>query len=268
MKKFISRVQDLSQKAAHLKAAAQRAPAQVRDLRESVLATAGEFQQLRSDVQSSVSGLRADSEEHLLRALAELNDSIEIFAEAGYDMEGVDLELSPVQRLIVHLRKFEDVSEAGLELLLVSIAQRNTTHAVLASLIKAEQLADRVSLTNLVYRELTIYVGPVPTVRLCWRSDELETETEIAPAPAVVSAPATPQPPPLPGLGESSFFEPRRQATPAPTIPAAVNAPVAPPAPVAAPQETVAPNPALGGDWKRSALDRFKKMPDLNKPRG
>jgi len=268
MKKFISRVQDLSQKAAHLKAAAQRAPAQVRDLRESVLATAGEFQQLRSDVQSSVSGLRADSEEHLLRALAELNDSIDIFAEAGYDMEGVDLELSPVQRLIVHLRKFEDVSEAGLELLLAAISGRRTAHAVLASLIKAEQLADRVSLTNLVYRELTIYVGPVPTVRLCWRPEDLETEPEPAQASAVVSAPATWQPPPLPGLGESSFFEPRRQAATVPANPAGVVASVVASAPVAAPQETATPNPALGGDWKRSALNRFKKMPDLNKPRG
>jgi hypothetical protein len=264
MKKFISRVQDLSQKAAHLKAAAQRAPAQMRDLRESVLATAGEFQQLRSDVQSSVSGLRADSEENLVLALAELNDSIEIFAEAGYDMEGVDLELSPVQRLIVHLCKFEDVSEAGLELLLASISGRKTAHAVLASLIKAEQLADRVSLTNLIYRELTIYVGPVPTVRLCWRPEELETETGPAPAPAISSAPAIPQPPPLP----SSFFEPRPQATPAPVTPAVGIAPAAAPAPVAAPQETAAPNPALGGDWKRSALDRFKKMPDLNRQRG
>jgi hypothetical protein len=264
MKKFTSKVQDLSQKAANLRAAAQRAPAQVRELRETVLATAGEFQQLRGDVQSAVSGLRLDSEEQLTRALAELEDGREIIREAGYDFTGVDLELHPVQRLIVHLEKFEDVSEAGLELLLASIAARKTVHAVLAALIRAEQLADRVSLTELTYRELTIYVGPVPTVRLCWRPTETAEEAIPVEATAPKAPVAPPQPPPLPGFGESSFFAPR-PAAPAPATSAVMDRPVVVMTPQPAPAPAVAQTaPEVAPkDWKTGALDRFKKMPNL-----
>lgn len=204
-----------------------------------------------------------DNEEQLTRALAELDDSREIIREAGYDFTGVDIELHPVQRLIVHLEKFEDVSEAGLELLLTSIAARKTPQAVLAALIRAEQLADRVSLSELTYRELTIYVGPVPTVRLCWRpSDDVE-EAIPAEAPAL-KAPAAPQPPPLPSFGESSFFAPR----PAPPAPSPVierpSAPVAP-APAVAPAASSESAPAAPTDWKTGVLDRFKKMPNLER---
>ena len=50
MKKFIHKVQDLSQKAAHLKKVVEAAPAQAAHLRDTVLMTAGQLQQLRHDV--------------------------------------------------------------------------------------------------------------------------------------------------------------------------------------------------------------------------
>jgi len=268
MRKIISRVRDLSQKAAQLKAAVEGVHPKIAGIRDAVAMSAGELHRLRADVQSAVSGLRIDNEDGLTVALTELNDSTGIFQEAGYTMEGVELELSPVQRLIVHLQKFDDVAEAELQRLLAATVARRTTHAVLASLIKAEQVAGRVSLTNLRYRELTIHVGPVPTVRLCWRTDD--TDAGVAALPPVHAA----EPPPVPGFARSSFFESRAVPHSAPdagtdtppTVPAESPAPIFAPQPAAKPAAERA-SPSGHEDWRRNALDRFKKMPDLSKLR-
>jgi hypothetical protein len=109
MKQFISRVQNLSRKAAEVKAAMQQVPPKVAEIREAVAATTGQLQQLKSEIQYSVADLKADHEDHLSEALQEINGSAEVFAKAGFVLSGVDLEISPVQRLLVHLARVEDV---------------------------------------------------------------------------------------------------------------------------------------------------------------
>lgn len=269
MKKFIQRVQDLSQKAAHLKQVVEAAPAQAAQLRDTVLTTAGQLQQMRHDVQSSVSGLRADNDDRLAQALREINDSADTFHEAGYELTGVDMELSPTQRLIVHLEKHESVSEAALRSLLAANSARQTIYALLNALSKAETISEKVNLSHLTYRELVVHIGPTPTVRLCWRA-EFDEEV-IAPPVAVAPSPAIPvaTPPPLSAFTQSSYFE---QRTPVTTSQPVASAPSTEPpsmtAPVAVPPATVTASETRGGgDWKSSALDRFKKMPDVSKYR-
>ena len=134
-------------------------------------------------------------------------------------------------------------------------------------------------------------------MRLSWWSDAAEHEGHspaAGPGPAVATALAgsgTTAPPPLPAFASSSYFAPR-SAEPAPhpvATPASAPAPVPPPA--ASPAFAPAPVPpsvptstsaylsttgtsyvqpteaASGSDWKKSALDRFKKMPDGSKYR-
>ncbi len=272
MKKILHKIQDLGQKAVQLKQAVEAVPAKAAQLRESVLMTAGQLQQLRHDVQSSVTGLRADSDDRLAQALREINDSADTFLEAGYELTGVDMDLSPVQRLIVHLEKIESVSEATLRSLLSANSGRQTIYALLAALAKADGLSEKVSLSHLSYRELIVHVGPTPSVRLCWRTEvvqESATEHDPAASPAAVPAAA---PPPIPAFSQSSYFEQRATPVVRPAPTPAASEPSAPPTPHAgvAASSSVQSDPSQrpsGGDWKPSALDRFKKMPDVSKYR-
>jgi hypothetical protein len=265
MKNILHKIQDLGQKAAQIKQVIEAAPAQAAQLHESVLMTAGQLQQMRADVQMAVGGLRADNEDRLTHALRELNDGADTFLEAGYQLVGVEMEVSPVQRLIVRLAKVESVPEPRIHSLISANVGHPTISALLTSLAKAEALTGRMHLSNLSYRELVVHVGPTPSVRLCWRADDVIESSEPThgavsppPMPVVTTAPA----PALPAFGQSSFFEPRAATPVAEPKPAEIATPAAAPAVPAPVIKTV-----QGSDWKATALDRFKKMPDASKYR-
>ncbi len=299
MKKFITKIQDLSQKAAHLKQVVEAAPGQAAQLRDTVLMTAGQLQQLRMDVQSSVTGLRADSDDRLAQALREINDHAEVFAEAGYALAAVDMEISPIQRLIVHFHKISAVSEPTLRSLMSTHSSRQTIYGLLAALAKADGVSEKLRLSTLHYRNVEVHVGPTPSVRLGWQVDDSDLATppplpsrHATPAPPAVSPAAppattpatTPAPAPSPSAFVStSFFERRPSPTPAPeparppaTAPtpatASDTAPASAATPAPAPSSTTGTpythhSGSEGGDWKRSALDRFKTMPSGSKYR-
>jgi hypothetical protein len=168
----------------------------------------------------------------------------------------------------VHLDQLDLARTESLESLLRECAGRRTLQAIFQALIRAEALEEKVQLADLSFRGLIVHVGAVPTVRLCWRrAGELAEETAAA---AVAQPAATPPPLPLPAYGASSFFE--RAATPQP-VPAAPVAPVTEqPSSALAPtrlpghQKPAVTEPvAATGDWRKDALARFKKMPDLSR---
>jgi hypothetical protein len=171
------------------------------------------------------------------------------------------MELGMPQRLIVHLEKMEDVPHATLRSLIAASESRRTTHAILCALLKAEELADRVNLTDLTYHKLMVYVGPLPTVRLCWGTNAGDNKS-IPTTPLPVSQT---QPVPAPDFtaasmfGSDSFFGHR--GTPGATVPQAVSEMV--PSPALAVSQPMPSLPA--GDEKTDPLARFKKMPDLSK---
>lgn len=278
MKKFISRVQDLSQRAAQLQQTLQSAPAKAAQIREAVAATTGQLQQLRSEVQTSFTGLRTDNDDKLTESLLEIDGSAELLLQAGYHLDGVDMDLGINRRLIVRLEKVEDVPHGTLRSLIAANQSKPALHGILSALLRAEGLADRIALTHLTYQTLIVDVGLAPCVRLCWRSEAegVVEETETAAHPTM----ATPAPPPLPTssvFGQSSFFE-RRSSTPVRvTAPVAAQPDVVPSSsavsglgsasgqPISAPPTAPQPSAPAGADWRRSALDRFKRMPDLTR---
>jgi hypothetical protein len=264
MKQFVSRVKNLSQKAAEIKAAIQQVPPKVAEIREAVAATTGQLQQLKSEIHYSVADLKADQENHLSEALQEINSSADVFAKAGFVLSGVDLEISPVQRMLVHLAKVEDVHTSVLRSLLQANQQRRTTRAILSSLLQAKQMADTVKIGDLVYDEVAVGIGPIPSIRLCWRAEEVLHAPVIPVAAAIPVLPplvaSTPAPQPQSVFGAGSFFE-RSESQPAPIVPQTA-APVASaslPTPVAQAKvgtEATAPHDPLA---------RFKKMPVLSR---
>ena len=266
MKQFISRVKNLSQKAAEIKAAIQQVPPKVAEIREAVAATTGQLQQLKSEIQYSVADLKADHEDHLSEALQEINSSADVFTKAGFVLSGVDLEISPVQRMLVHLAKVEDIHAAVLRSLLQANQHRRTTRAILSSLLQAKQMAETVELGDLIYNEVIVGIGPIPSVRLCWRQEEVEQTPVIQTAPAIAIAPplaaSAPlaQPQPQSVFGTSSFFE-RREARPAPVVPpATTEATTTAATPVVTHLNETAESPA-----PLDPLARFKKMPVLGR---
>lgn len=276
MKQFISKAKNLSQKAAEIKAAMQQLPPKVAEIREAVASTTGQLQQLRTEVQSSVAALKADNEARIIQVLQELNASLDVFLEAGYELNGVDMEISPVHRLMVRLRKLEDVHPSVIRSLVSANPHRSTTNAILEALLQARQVTDKVQLTRLNYCELVVHVGPIPSVRLCWRAEEEKPEPEAADKLAVPS-PAPAAPPSSSSFGQSSFFErrtPQASApaaeetsppTPSPRARVTISTPAAatPNKPPATPEPKPAASPPTA--WTSDALVRFKQMPDLSK---
>lgn len=282
MKRFVANVKNLSQKASELQQVVQSLPPKISEFRESIAATAGQIQQLRTGIQSNAANLRVDSPDRLIEVLREIHDSAPVFTEAGFVLGGVDMELSPGQRLMVHLDKVEDVSHGSIRLLITANQNRPVIHALLSSLLQAEAVADRVALEHLSYRTLVVHVGPTPSVRLCWTSDleEEETERRETPVPtsaavaattaAAATAPAV-QPAAKSMFSQSSFFEPRTiipTLTPATTVSSSpvVVVPLAAsadPQPKAA--EQAAETLSAETDWKKAALDRLKNSPHSSK---
>jgi hypothetical protein len=281
MKKIIHRIQDLGQKAGQLKEALEGVPGQAARLRDTVLVTAGQLQDMRKDVQASVAGLRAENDDRIAAALNEIQAGADEIRKAGYELGGVEMELDPVQRLMVLLDKVADVRASELQSLLAANAGRRTLHGVLSALVKAEEFAAQCGLRELEYRQLRVSVGPIPSIRLIWRAEEIETvvvppalpastfskpptPVAIRPEPAGASAPA--QVPEASPFGKDAFFE-RRVTEPTVTAENPGVESLAP-RPSAEPPASIRREPVPApdrSDWSSSALDRFKKMPNLSR---
>lgn len=251
MKEFISKAQKFGKRAAELRQAVQNLPGQASKLREAVTMTGGELQQLRTDVESTIHALKTDNEERLLTTMREINDHAAVFTEAGYQLTGMDLDMAIHQRLAVHLEKFDNVSQSTLR----SLQGRQNCESiksVLAAIIKAEETAANVELTQLQHSGLIVHIGAIPMMRMLWRLED----TVVAEVPALSTTrgviPATPQ--------FGSMFEPRAMPTAVRDATSAHAAAI----PAAAPD--VDQEKASGASaWSLSALDRFKKMPGSSK---
>ena len=277
MKQFISKVKNLSQKAAEIKAAMQQLPPKVAEVRDAVAATTGQLRQLKSEIHYSVADLKADDEDRLSEAMQELNASAEDFEKAGFTLRGVDLEISPVQRLLVRLAKKEEVHSAVLRSLTSANQQRRTVHAILSAMLQAKQMGETVKLDELNYCELIVGIGPIPSVRLCWRAAEPFAGTsasfvKLASAAEPAAASGAGGPSPASVFGQSSFFEKRPIPSPAaaPVVTAATPLAATAPAPAVVrlmPVPAATPEAAAAPGGNEDPLARFKKMPDFTKYR-
>jgi len=195
MKRIVRRVQTLNERAAELTAAAGQLPNRVAELREAVTATSGQLQTLKSDIQINVADLQIEREDDLSAAIAEIAGHAPVLAMAGFLLDGLDVEVSPVQRLMVQLVRFKDVETLEIQPLIQQYQQHPTLRAILSSILKARAMGATLAIDGLEYHKLVIGIGPVPTIRLCWRAEE--------------AAPAAWQPSPSKPLASStSFFGP------------------------------------------------------------
>lgn len=272
MKKMLRRAKELSEQAERVRELLETAPERIEQAKGIVTLTTSQLQQLRTDVQSSIAGLRADTGDAVTAAVRELNEGGQTFIRAGYALSGVDMELGIAPRVTAHLERIEEVGIPAMRALLAPNSDRRIIHGILAALVKAEELAESTHFEGMEYTEVSIQVGPAPTIRLRWRSAASEVETHTAapppiPGAAVAAAPspaaAQPAAPATTMFAQTSYFEPRSSvAKPASSAPV----PTAP-EPTPLPVRQKSPAPAAADDAKRDPLARFKKMPDLSKSR-
>jgi hypothetical protein len=288
MKKFIRTLKQLSERAAQFQETLQQVPPKVAEIRQAVSLTSGQLRQLQADVQMNVASLKADNPDRLVDALHEINGSNEVFQEAGYELGHVEMELSPVPRLIVHLDRVEDTRDSVLQALSEANRERRITQALLNAVIQAEAVADRVDIQGQVYYRLIVHVGPVPSVKLGWMPEPaMSRQAAVLPAPSAGPPPLTTDagaPKNSFSYGKSSFFESGPSTAAAPR--GSQGPPEAPPSPAAPSAEESAspptvPQPVVQNvsaanltaqtpsqkDWGKSALERFKQMPTASKYR-
>lgn len=283
MKRFVRRVQQLGEQAVKVREVLDAAPGKAEQIRQTVLTTAAQVQQLRAEVLGAVTGLRSLNEGRLVDSIAELDLAAPVLAEAGYGLGRVELEMGVTQRLIVDLVRVEEVPAARIRGLAEMHKGSGVLHSLLMSVITAQELAAGVDSGSFRFAGLTAYVGAAPCVRLAWEPWDAEesgsgAEVEVtrarppvmASAPPVAPSPVPPSPVSAPqtgsafaSYGESSFFQPRAKEAAAPKAPS-----TPPPAPV--------PEAVPAGDARVPAVEavaadplaRFKKMPDLSKRSG
>lgn len=272
MKKFIRKLQHLGDSAARFQEALQLVPPKVAEIRGAVTAASGQLRQLQVELQGSVAGFKAEGPDRLVEALHEIHGGAPVILEAGYELGEFQMELTPVPRLLLELDRVRDVSERALRSLVTANAERPVLKGLLASILQAESMVDRVDLAGQVYYRLVVHVGPVPSVRLVWKPEaELAgaavEETGVAGGMEKEGVATS-----VLGLGRTSFFEPR--AVPAVPVVSEMVKPVA--VAGAAPaggagtvdradrvREQVAADRRK--DWGKSALERFKTMPGASK---
>lgn len=240
MSRVMSRVKDLGQKAMAVKEALDQAPETVEEIRRTFAETAEQLQQLKSDVKDTVVELKTEPEFKVAEVLKELNTCGDVLRRAGVEMTGVDLETRPTKRLIVHLQKRDPIVPATLQSLLQANPDHGALRMLLSSLEQVEPILRSVRFDKLELGELLVVLGPVPSLRVCWRSKGTVAE-------AVQAAPQT------------SFFEKRAAA------PEVVAAQVAPAAIPATPVPTLSTPLSDAAKWTSAALDRFKQMPSGSK---
>ncbi len=281
MKNITSKVQRLSQRAAELRQAIESVPPKISEMRGALSAATGQVQKLRADILSNVATLRAETDTQLIAALREIDDNADVLAQAGCLLERADMDLGPTRRVTVNLERVENVDAPTLNHLIAVNTQRPVIHAILQAIAKADQLSEQVELKELTFTKLAIDVGLIPSVRVGWTTNDVRRRI-VTTGPAV---PVMPQPvvsAPLSPFGQGGFFE--RRETPVVAHAPVILTPAAeviahPPAPAVAAAtgaiqsatvqqvaQTSQPLTALGERHARaSALDRFKKMPDLSK---
>jgi hypothetical protein len=271
MNKIVRKIQQATEKAEEIRRVVEGVPPKIAEVRAAFAHTAGHVQKLRGDVMNTVGTLRVENDAQILDTLREIAAHVETLQEAGCRLERVDMDLGPTRRLVVHLERNVDVELDDLQILLEEHKDLPTIRALLGAIIKADELAHKVELSELDYTRLTVELGLISTVRMGWRMASATASPMTTPPPAHPIAPnrATGPEHVVPTFAQSTYFEPRAAA--AATMAGGELKPEAATLGVGASSvgrsvTANSPKPSpLAGDWRKTALDRFKKMPDLSK---
>ena len=156
-------------------------------IRETIEEGSNTLRELREEVEGTVDKLKVDSEEKLMDTVTEIQESTKVFEEAGYELLGLRIEMGFNPKVVPRIRRVKDISDREFRSLMSKHEDREVVNALLKAIRKAEELEDKVSLSdhNLELCNFEIEVGVVPAVHVTWAMPEPET------APVTTESPAT-----------------------------------------------------------------------------
>ncbi len=156
-------------------------------IRETIEEGSNTLRELREEVEGTVDKLKVDSEEKLMDTVTEIQESTKVFEEAGYELLGLRIEMGFNPKVVPRIRRVKDISDREFRSLMSKHEDREVVNALLKAIRKAEELEDKVSLSdhNLELCNFEIEVGVVPAVHVTWAKPEPET------APVTTKSPAT-----------------------------------------------------------------------------
>ena len=217
MKRIVRRVQSLNERAAELTSAAGQLPDRVAELRQAVTATSGELQNLKSGIEVNLTDLQVSREDDLSAAIAEVAAHAPVLAEAGFILDGLDVEVSPEARIIVQLVRYDDVETLHIQSLIQKYQQEKSVRAILSAVLKARAMVETIDIDGLDYHKLTVGIGPVPTIRLCWRDTSTEGQPFGQPSATSTSSRSSMQSAPQESFfGAPPAFRPMAETAPEP----------------------------------------------------
>ena len=100
------------------------------------------LRELRAEVEGTVDSLKADSEEKLMDIVTEIQESVQVFEEAGYELIGLRIEMGFNPKVVPKIRRISEISDRDFRKLIDEHKDREVVAALLRALRKAEQLED------------------------------------------------------------------------------------------------------------------------------
>jgi len=274
MKNLITKIQDISQKAAKIAEAVHGAPARAAELRAAVASTVSQLQMVNADVQATVKELGLPDQEQMVEALREIDQHADVFSSAGYDVQELEMRLAYPLQLDVHLRKNKNsTSPHALEALQTRYAHLKVVKALLAALKRAESAVPEVELENLQFEKLIVSFGNLPSARLSWGARKMALPPPIT---SPVASPTTqekniPQrPSTFEGFGGTGSFFGQKKTEDAtvlsnPVIRVDLPQSASTSTSQVQPSKTSTTTASVVSEGVDDPLARFKKMPDLSK---
>jgi hypothetical protein len=105
-----------------------------------------------------------------LRSLTdEVNELLPAIRNAGYSVQGVDLDVALPPKVSVHCKLMKDLSEDERAALLTSLEGRRIVSAAVSSLFQVAEAQRRLSLGSLRPADVILEVGVSPAVRVRYR---------------------------------------------------------------------------------------------------
>ena len=131
---------------------------------------------------NSVSSLKDSGQRRLAETVTQFEDTVPIFAKAGFLLERIEVDVGFTPKVIPHFALSGEASEADRQAALKELKSHRTSRMVMESLIKATALQRFLQGGSMDFVGLEVHMGAMPTVRLKFkvRNESEEERLEAA----------------------------------------------------------------------------------------
>ena len=102
----------------------------------------------------------------VVELVEEFHSMLPVFEKAGFLLENFQIEVGLSPKFIPHFMVTHSVSDEEAQAALAELGNRRLLRTVMQALLKASYLRDHLTLGELEFVGLEVYVAAVPTVRL------------------------------------------------------------------------------------------------------